>query len=375
MNTQKIKGIFLRAIAPITLLIPVKKNRVVVKSADANRYECNPKHVTEYLVKNYPDKFEIIWRFNNPEKYKYLEEKGIKVCHKNSLKAWYYMFSAKFLIDNHNILEAFPKKKNQIIINTWHGGGTYKTLLHEAKNESETEFEKVDKFISSSALESKTRINDRFNVAYEHIFEIGTPRNDVLFGDYSEIAMRVKQELNIPQDKKIIIYAPTYRDFHTNDNIIIDVKGIIDACKKRFGGEYVFLSRSHHFSHDTYNATDSESEIINVNDYDDMQDLICACDIFITDYSSIMWDVSFTDKPCFIFAYDLEEYYKLWTFFTPIEEWPFPVSHTIDELKNDILNFDRDDYLARVDQHHKDVGSFENGTACKAVAEYMLNNL
>ncbi|MFR5876238.1 MAG: CDP-glycerol glycerophosphotransferase family protein [Eubacterium sp.] len=375
MTDKQLKNIVLKIMSPLSKLIAVKSNRVVLKSAEGNRYECNPKYITEYLVKTYPGKFEIIWRFNNPEKYKFLEDRGIKVCKKNSIKDWYYMFSAKFLIDNHNIMENFPKKKNQVIINTWHGGGSYKCLRGEANDESVTEFIHNDKFISSCARQTKKRIMGRFNLPYEQVLECGTPRNDILFTDFSETAKKVKEQLNIPENKKVILYVPTYRDYHTNDSIVLDVKRLISACEKRFGGDYVFLSRAHHFSNDIYKAADDDSAIVNVNDFDDMQELICACDIFITDYSSVMWDISFTDKPCFIYAYDLKDYLVEWKFFTPIEEWPYPVSQTIDELESDILNFDNEDYRSKVEKHHNELGSFETGNACKSVAEYMLSKM
>ena len=92
-----------------------------------------------------------------------------------------------------------------------------------------------------------------------------------------------------------------------------------------------------------YNIT-SNSRLINTDSYDDLQEVICASDAVITDYSSIMWDVSFTDIPCFIYANDIDEYVNSRNFYTQIEKWPFPVAKNIDELKNNILNFDEQKY-------------------------------
>lgn len=62
MTTRQLKNKVLKLMKPLSKLIAVKPNRIVLKSASGNRYECNPKYITEYLVKNYPAKFEIIWR-------------------------------------------------------------------------------------------------------------------------------------------------------------------------------------------------------------------------------------------------------------------------------------------------------------------------
>lgn len=242
------------------------------------------------------------------------------------------------------------------------------------KDESSTEFIHNDKFISSCKVQSEECIKKRFNMPYNQILECGTPRNDIFFNDFSEIAKKVKSEFNIPSDKKCIIYVPTERSTNSNDTVTLDVSGIIEACKIRFGGDFVFLTRAHYLTNDIYRAED-DSVIINVNDYDDMQELICACDVFITDYSSVMWDVSYAKKPCFVFAYGLEEFYKTWAFFMPIERWPFPVSKTMEELKQAIINFDNEAYLKNVQKHYQEMGSFETGTACKQVAQYLISKM
>lgn len=104
-----------------------------------------------------------------------------------------------------------------------------------------------------------------------------------------------------------------------------------------------------------------------------MQELLCAADILITDYSSSIWDFSFTYRPCFLYAPDLAKYEAESGFFVPIEDWPFPLAETNEELIENIKNFDSKKYIEDVKKHHRDLGSYETGHAterfCKLLFE------
>jgi CDP-glycerol glycerophosphotransferase len=78
-----------------------------------------------------------------------------------------------------------------------------------------------------------------------------------------------------------------------------------------------------------------------------------------------MWDFSLMYKPCFIFAPDLKKYLTVQGFYTPIEEWPFPIAETNEQLANNINGFNEDIYIQAVKQHHADLGSYEKGTAAE----------
>ena len=114
--------------------------------------------------------------------------------------------------------------------------------------------------------------------------------------------------------------------------------------------------------------------IVDVSDYPDMQELLCAADILITDYSSSMWDYSFTYKPCFIYANDLDQYKIERDFHTPVNEWPFTIAISNEELAENILEFDQDKYIEKIKKHHHDLGSFEDGHATEKVAK-LINDI
>lgn len=372
MDTSKLRILVSSIIKPISCLFPVKSNRVLFKSYD-DKYNCSPKYLCEYIIHNCREEFEPVYVTFDDKATEYLKSKNVKVCKALTLKYFIYMFTSKFIVVNHNIPQYFPKKKSQIIINTWHGGGSYKRLIDN--HTTPEEYASTDKFISSCRSFSKNNLQEDFFIKKEKIFEVGLPRNDLFFTNKPDIKDRIKQELGISKEKKIILYAPTFRASHKKEHLSSDFKRIVDACNKKFRGEFVFVNRDHRFSLENNSDEKNEKFIYESNKITDTQELIYASDIIITDYSSVMWDASFSDHPCFIYAYDLEDYYKIWDFYTPIEEWPFPVGKTIDELVDKILSFDKEEYDNAVELHHKALGSFETGNACKKTVEYMLSEI
>jgi len=100
-----------------------------------------------------------------------------------------------------------------------------------------------------------------------------------------------------------------------------------------------------------------------------MQELLCAADVLITDYSSSIWDFSFTGKPCFLYAPDLAQYDKERGFYTSIETWPAILAEDNDTLIKNILDFNERDFTERVRKHHDDLGSYETGQATQIIGD------
>jgi CDP-glycerol glycerophosphotransferase len=373
MQLRKIQASIAKLVK-IFWVFPVKKNRVVFRSIQGNNYNCSPKYISEYLHENYPDDFELVWLFKNPKKYEYLKKDGIIVCKELSLKSLYYLTTSGILIDNHGVQSYIPIRKGQTVINTWHGGGSYKKpyanhpaefLEYVHKME-----EKTTKWLSSCQRFSECNLGHIYKSNPDKVLSTGLPRSDIFFAKNDEITRKVKSALNIDNDKKIILYAPTYRDDAKDEDYLLDVKRVISACEKRFGGKFVLAIRFHHYITKSHSAG---NDVINVSDYDDMQELIYASDVMITDYSSCIWDACLSHLPCFVYARDLQKYLLDRNFYTPISEWPFPMAEDFQQLVENIENFDYDKYCIAVDEHKKALGSFENGTACKQVSEYLLS--
>ena len=109
--------------------------------------------------------------------------------------------------------------------------------------------------------------------------------------------------------------------------------------------------------------------MLDLTDYEDMQELLLAADAMINDFSSSMWDFMLTGRPSFLFALDLQHYVETTEVYTRVSEWPFPKSVNNDELEKNILNFNEEDYAASCQRHYKALGGCETGEAAKLVCE------
>lgn len=358
-------------------LFPIRVNRIVFRSAQGTKYNCNPKYISEYFEKNYPGKFQIIWLFDNPEDYSFLRDRGILCVKQKSLAGIFYSITAKILIDNHGVQSYIPIRAKQIVVNTWHGGGSYKKSYANHTKQHIQYVKKMNRettiFLSSCERFSKCNLKAQYDNHPEKVMGTGMARNDLFFLPINEKKKTaIKRALGIPYDKKVLLYAPTFRDDVSEENYKIDVDKLLDACEERFGGEFILAVRFHRFAHNTELGSTSE-KIINVNDYDDMQEIIYASDVVISDYSSLIWDVSIAHKPCFIYAMDLQKYLEDRNFYTPISEWPFPLAESMDGLIENILRFDAQQYEKQVADHHKALGSYETGTAARQIVEYLVS--
>ena len=375
----------LRIVLRLFYIFPINEKKILFNCYKGRQYSCNPKYIFEYLYENYKDKYQYIWCLDDRGK---LPEgnKCIKTVKYLSLHYCFHLLTAKYYIFNDGINPVFPIRKEQIVVNTWHGGGAYKKTGIGSNTASRKLLKmvwgirsKMTKYIISSCR-LFTQYTAKDFLCEESVFlPIGMPRNDIFFilSKYETIKEKVYNYFNIQSKNAIVLYAPTYRGDHKMlDNKIfknlfssINIGQILKILKEKFKKDFLFLMRSHYVYYDMNKYSQLENNIVFASDYPDMQDLLCVADVLITDYSSSMWDFSLTYKPCFIYAPDVEKYSAEQGFYTPVEEWPFPLAKTNDELVKNILQFDKEKYAEAVKRHHADLGSYENGTATKQFCE------
>lgn len=355
----------------ISSLVPIKKNRIFFSSFSGKNFACNPLYIFRSLSESKKTMECFIFKSKNDEMISelYLSKMKVQTINKNTLKYFYLLFSSKILITNDYFPSYIPKKKEQYLINTWHGGGAYKRV--NAKNKIQERLYKIlyfhtNYFLSSCKRFTEVMSKDLYVNPYNFL-PYGMPRNDLFF--YKEKAEKanrlVRKKYNLNNNECIILYAPTWRDDSRKIiNEISELK-VVNTFEKMINKKVKVLIRAHyHTKHYVLG-----NNCIDVTNYPDMQELLCAADILITDYSSCMWDFSLMYKPCFIYATDIDQYKQERDFYTPMSEWPFPIATNTDELINNILNFNQEEYVEKVKQHHKDLGSFEDGHACERVCK------
>ena len=133
----------------------------------------------------------------------------------------------------------------------------------------------------------------------------------------------------------------------------------------------MLLYRGHYFNPVSIHNNGS----IDVSTYPDMQQLLCVIDVLITDYSSSIWDFSFTDKPAFLFVPDLEAYINDRDFYVPIDQWPYNYARNNLELQDIIQQYDPILQKQKNKKHHEMFKSYETGKANEMVVDLILQNI
>lgn len=366
--------IVLRNILKIFFVFPIKKNRIIFVSYNGKQYSCNPKYIYEYLYSNKDENsdLEFIWAMNDTSNTNIL---GMpKIVKYKSLSYIYYTLTSKIVIENSESWSILPIRKNQVVINTWHGGGAYKRVgVNRVDGNSFNtknviyKNRRVDVYLSSSEYFSQTTLRESFKFDGK-ILNTGMPRNDLLVQNDDTKIASIKKKLNL-DNKKIIIVAPTFRSKDQHDFHALDYKALLNSLSSRFGDEWVVLYRSHYYE-DVEN--ENNESIVDVSTYPDMQELLLISDILLTDFSSSMWDFSLMYKPVFLMSTDLEKYQATERdFYMPINKWPFSFANNFEELISTINEFTTDGYLAKVKDHHTELVSYDLGNASKQVCEFL----
>jgi Putative glycosyl/glycerophosphate transferases involved in teichoic acid biosynthesis TagF/TagB/EpsJ/RodC len=373
----KIMGIsILRTLAHIFWIWPIRENRMVFHSHMGNGYECNPKYVCEALMKRTTGNYEIIWAVNDVADSSLPKE--VKRVKYGSFKWMFYESTCKASILNDGGVW-IPIREGQLRVNTWHGGGCYKKVGFQNDWLNVDKKDVMDKrldmssretnlFLSSSSYFTENVIRKSFGYKGE-VLNCGMPRNDMLVSDSLEQKVRCNEKIrnffNLPADNVIVLFAPTYRVLLAND-VCFDIDAVEDAVKKKYNRSVTILVRAHR----KMVATLKNGKGILANHYPDMQELLVTSDILISDYSSSIWDYSFTGKPCFLYTPDLLQYRITPGFERDIFDWGFSVCNSNEELCKALADFDFEVHRKKMEEHHSELGSYEFGNATEQLLEY-----
>ncbi len=363
----------IKTLLKIFYIFPIKNNRVVFSAYLGKNYSCNPKYICEWLLKNSKN-LEIVWAFRNPQKI--IVDEKIKKIKFKSIKYIFYVLTARVVVDNVESWSILPKRKNQEIINTWHGGGAYKGVGKRRLDTNRridknmlSKNKRVTTYLSSSEYFTELTLKQSFGYKGK-VLNSGMPRNDLLINKNLDLILSLKKQFGI-ENKKIVIYAPTFRK--NSYEYELDFKNLVEALKNKYGGQWVVLFRAHYYL--TCNFINDEN-IIDVSTYPDMQELLLISDILITDYSSSIWDFALMGKTAFLFVPDLKKYtIEERSFYLPIEEWPYYYAENNKDLIKLILNLNEKEQIEKIERHLTRLKSFEKGQASESVGNYILSEI
>lgn len=360
----------------LTKLLPINHSIILFESNLGRNYTGNPKAIYEEML-----------RLGLDKKYRcyfILEDMvtnipgSAKKIRRNRFRYFYYNAKAGIWISDTRFPKYIIKREGTIYIQTWHGTPLKKLALDlEAVYMSgETSLEDYKRNFSKSVqtwdyLISQNKYSTEiFRRAFgfnKEILEIGYPRNDILFKkNNKEDIYKIKEWLGLPQDKRVILYAPTWRDNEYYANGIYKFNTGLDfhLLMKDLKEDTVWVVKYHYLIKDVIDWSEYEGFVYDYDKGYDISLLYLVSDMLVTDYSSVMFDYSILKRPMLFYCYDLCEYKDTLRgfYFDFMKEAPGPVIETTEALIQSIKDYDyeayRDKYEVFINKYnHADDGN------------------
>ena len=364
-------------------LLP-KQDKLVASAYQGRKYGDNLQYIIEELHEMNPD-VEIVWLVNGQFHYD-LPPYVRGASFDRRLRRAYEFATAKVWISTHRMDLAARKTRQQLFIETWHGGLGLKRVANDVEKshgdrageaEIKNTSQLADIFVSNS--DHLTAIY-RGGFGYKgKIWKCGYPKNDLLVNGKPGCKEKVCAEYGIDPDSKLLVYAPTFRDSFYQKGFVretydIDFDELQKTMEASWGGKWVILLRWHPVMINEMKKYGHYygNKVVDATEYPDMQELILAADAFISDYSSCIFDAAIREIPCFTFATDFEEYKGDRGVYYEMEELPFPYAKDNRELMENVRTFDYDAYLQKWNAFKARTGLHETGHAAKDIA-YVIN--
>lgn len=365
--------------------LSMRRDWIVFESFLGKNYSDSCKYIYQYLQKEYGGKYRYIWVINdkntdipgNVTKVKYL-----------GFRWFYYTSRAGYYVNNMRQPVWMNRRKGGVLLETWHGTPLKRLVFDMDDIHAATPQYKMDVYaqsrkwtylISDNPFSTKV-FESCFLFPKDRIIETGYPRNDILYAsDMQEQADVIKKRLSIPQDKKVILYAPTWRDdeYYGPGRYQFALKLDLDKMRDMFGDRYVILIRTHYFIADAVDTAGLDGFAVNVSRYDDIAELYLISDICITDYSSVFFDFANLKRPILFYVYDFDKYRDtLRGFYIDMEtELPGPLLYNEQELFGALMNIDavKNDYEDRYNEFYDRFCCMDDGHAAERVANIVFN--
>lgn len=370
-------------------LFPIKKNKVVFCCIEGTTgFSCNPKYIANECIRRNQEEltnFELVWLVNDLTK---SFPAQIKVVKNNLINRAYHLSTAGIWIDNSRKQLEVRKRHGQKYIQTWHAKLGFKpTCLDRGRSFSRIAYlvskhdsDMVDYWLSNSQWYNKTLATGA--LYYGKTILSGSPRCDILVNQSPRNRQIVRERYNLPASCKIMMYAPTFRGGsqstnrtleHGSRNHMPDFSRCINALENRFDGEWFIFLRLHPqlTARNLLEQIDGQ-RIVDVSTVDDMYELLCGCDAFMTDYSSAAFDAAIMKIPVFLYCDDLDEYEAergklLWD----LKKLPFAFASDNGRLETVIECFSMEKYSANLKELWNNTELMEEGNASQKVVDLM----
>lgn len=288
----------------------INSKMVFFESNLAKQYTGNPRYIYEKMLKSYPD-YTYVWSYNGDGN----NIPGNPIIVERKSEQYYKYLAQSAIVINNTTFPNWYFRDETFYLQTWHGT-PYKRLHWDRNNDKYcTPHFYIKQKGWDALLSPNSYSTERFKSAFRYdgdVITYGYPANDIFYNEeeYSSKRNSIREKLGINDDELVYLYAPTWRDgTHIGNcmfkfDLLINPKKFLDNAPENS----VLLIRSHHMSNSSEALKDLNGKAVDVSNWDDATELMCAADILITDYSSIVFDWYCSKKPVIYYVPDLEDY-------------------------------------------------------------------
>lgn len=294
----------------LKLFVKTEDKLILFNSFAGRKFDDSPKAIFEEMKKDPRFKdYRLVWAFHQPEKF---EVEGAEKIKTDCFTYFKTALAARVWITNSSVERGLNfKGKNTFYLNTWHGTPIKKMGSDIATGNSSFKSKggsRIDIMMSQSRYETEV-FSRSFNIPKENFLEAGLPRNDILANYSQEDRDSIREKLNVGKNQKVILYCPTFREYEKDENLGVVMAPPMDLKKweRELGNDYVLFFRAHY---EVSKVMDIQENgfVRDMTSYPDLNELMIASDILISDYSSIFFDFSITGKTMLHFCYDYDKY-------------------------------------------------------------------
>lgn len=353
----------------------IRRDKIVFSSWSGGGFGGNAKYIALDLMRRSRD-LDLVWA---------LERKGmdlpdgIRGVLYGTYEHYRELGTAGIWIDNVHKKFFTRKREGQHYIQTWHGGGPLKKIEFDGENlpGSYLDLCEMDAGLAD-VMVSPSRFNSGlYRTAFRYageILECGYPRNDV-FWQGDRCRRKMERVFQLGPEELMALYAPTFRDSRTGERNVPNLEGARRALEARFGRKCRMFARLHPSDAGEAKSRMLPGQCTDATSHGDVQELLAAADVLITDYSSVMWDFSLGKKPVFLYHPDVALYEKERGYYLPFEKMPYVEAFDDEDLRRKIEAFDEGRYREELRVFLEEYGSFDRGTAAEAVGNHVMGVL
>ncbi len=311
MNIKELSYFLFAVNYRLGALLPVRKNFVFSIMTHDSSESGNVRALTRYMSKK--DEYEF-----------YYITKGDRKDFFNLIFVMPFLMAraSVILMDNAFMpMSFFRVRKESRVLQLWHGTGSVKRFGQHSNVGRLKELEKrINKNIDFLFVNADCLVEEyaeAFGISEERVFATGLPRTDWLLklandADKAERLKEIRTKIASAKDMElsnsfIILYAPTFRDDELSEpKLHIDIEELISNLPENV----VIFLRLHPFVSEAFKADRQDRRIVNVSDYEDLNELMAVSDVLITDYSSLVFDYVVFDRPMYFLADDIDRFTK-----------------------------------------------------------------